>query len=159
MYSGGKVIADGLDGMASTGVNEGGNGGGGAGGSIIILASYFFGGGKLSANGGDGFSSSSSAASNAALAAKTYGGGGGGGRLHIKWKLGQSVFASTNNQDWTENFTGIFRLLVDIPTGIMVIWQLQSVLLDRIYTCTATTVVRHSASHALAVNTTTAKTP
>ena len=40
VYSGGKVIADGLDGMASTGVNEGGNGGGGAGGSIIILASF-----------------------------------------------------------------------------------------------------------------------
>ena len=55
--------------------------------------------------------------SNAALAAKTYGGGGGGGRLHIKWKLGQSVFASTNNQDWTENFTGNFSFAGGYPNG------------------------------------------
>ena len=113
---GGIVVADGLDGMASTGVNEGGNGGGGAGGSITIIASYFYGSGRLSANGGDGFCSTTTKGS-VILANKTYGGGGGGGRLNVEWKLGDSSFVLHSNRDWTENFTGNLSFNGGYPNG------------------------------------------
>ena len=107
----GKIIADGLPGTMSTGVNEGAYGGGGAGGSVAVAAKVFTASshGLISVNGGTGVPSSSS------TPIPHRGGGGAGGRLFIRWK--SQAWSSTHGQSWTQNFSGNLSIVGGLPNG------------------------------------------
>jgi hypothetical protein len=112
LYNTGKVIADGLPGEASTGVNQGGFGGGGAGGSVTITATNFLTSesGLITVNGGSGVNT------NSKPGPVSNGGGGAGGRLLINWK--PSLFQLMSGTPiWTQNFSGNITLLGGAPNG------------------------------------------